>query len=102
MISRVGVLCLALLVTATSGHAEVRRWVPTSGKSHVWFSASFPLGDFTGRTEDVTGEFQADPADLRQGGTGTLRVRAATLRTGMDGRDRGGRKTPGGGGQPAT
>ena len=93
MIARVGALCLALLFTATSAHAEARRWVPTSGKSHVWFSASFPLGDFTGRTEDVTGEFQTDAGDLRQGVTGTLRVRAATLRTGMDGRDRDMRKT---------
>jgi len=93
MISRIGALCLALALTATAAQAESRRWVPAPGKSQVWFSATFPLGDFIGRSEDVTGEVQADPADLRQGVTGTLRVTAATLRTGSDGRDRDMRKT---------
>ncbi|OGK83691.1 MAG: hypothetical protein A2X52_16260 [Candidatus Rokubacteria bacterium GWC2_70_16] len=85
---RIGLFCLGLLLAAASAQAEPRRWTPAAGKSQVWLSASFPLGDFTGRTEDLGGEFHADPADLRQAVTGTLRVNAAALRTGMDGRDR--------------
>ncbi len=85
---RIWVAGLALLLAVASADAEPRRWVPSPGKAQVWFTASFPLGDFTGRTEDVKGEFQADPADLRQGVTGTLQVVAASLRTGIDGRDR--------------
>jgi polyisoprenoid-binding protein YceI len=36
----------------------------------------------------VSGEFRADPTDLRQGVTGSLTVSVATLRTGIAGRDR--------------
>ena len=57
-------------------------------KSEVSFTASFPLGDFTGRTQDIAGEFRADPADLRSGVTGVLRIKAYGIRTGDDGRDR--------------
>lgn len=59
-----------------------------AAKSQVSFDASFPLGNFTGRTGDLGGEFRADQADLRQGVTGALRVSSATLRTGVEGRDR--------------
>ena len=75
------------LLTVEAG-AEAKRWTTVAGKSQVSFDASFPLGDFTGRTEEVAGEFLGDPADLRQGVTGVLRVNPSTLRTGVDGRDR--------------
>src|SRR5262245_32508937 len=68
--------------------AQAKRWAPVPGKCHVSFDASYPLGDFMGHTEDVTGEFFADLADLRQGVSGTLQVNPAALRTGIDGRDR--------------
>jgi polyisoprenoid-binding protein YceI len=88
MLARIGLACLVLVLAARPVEAEPRRWVPSPGKSQVWFTASYPLGDFTGRADAVSGEFQADPADLRQGVTGSLKVGVATLRTGIAGRDR--------------
>ncbi len=79
------------LTTAPAG-GEPNRWMTVAGKSQVSFDASFPLGNFTGRTGDLGGEFRADQADLRQGVTGVLRVSPATLRTGVEGRDRDMRK----------
>jgi len=73
---------------ASPARGDPHRWSPVPGKSEVSFVAAFPLGNFTGRTQDVTGEFRADPADLRQGVTGHLVVAARGLRTGDDGRDR--------------
>lgn len=81
-------LALALVFVAADAHADPKRWVPVPGKSLVAFDASFPGGNFTGQADDVAGEFQADPADLRHGVTGWVRVNAAALRTGIDGRDR--------------
>ena len=49
-------------------------------------------GDFGGRGEGVTGEFQVDTADLRASITGVARVRVAALRTGNETRDRDMRK----------
>ena len=77
---------LALAIAPANG--ESKRWMTVPGKSRVSFDASFPLGNFTGRAEDVGGTFHADPADLRQGVSGALRVGAATLRTGVESRDR--------------
>lgn len=79
---------LATLLLAGRADAELRPWTPVAGKSEVAFTASFPLGDFTGRAQDIAGEFRADSTDLRLGVTGVLRIRAAGLRTGDDGRDR--------------
>src|SRR5688572_1465096 len=79
---------LAVLAGSPSAGAEVRRFRPVAAKSEVSFTASFPLGDFTGRTQDITGEFRADPADLRSGVAGMLRIKAYGIRTGDDGRDR--------------
>src|SRR5437763_14462453 len=86
----VSTVAAAVGVLAVGGTtlAEPRVWTPVATQSEVTFTASFPLGNFMGRTRDVTGEFQADPADLRQPVTGWLRVAAAGLRTGNDGRDR--------------
>jgi polyisoprenoid-binding protein YceI len=83
-------LLVALLATASP--AGSRQWMPVPDRSAVEFSATHPLGDFTGRAEGVTGEFQADPADLKVGVTGVLRVRVAALRTGEAARDRDMRK----------
>ncbi len=77
-----------LALVATPARAEPKRWTTVAGRSQVSLEASFPLGDFTGRTEDVAGEFLGDPADLRQGVSGVLRVNPAALRTGVAGRDR--------------
>jgi polyisoprenoid-binding protein YceI len=77
----------ALVSLAVPAAAEPKRWMPVSGKSQVAFDAAFALGDFTGSTEDVAGEFLADSADLRQGVAGVLRVNPASLRTGVSGRD---------------
>lgn len=79
-------LCVALAVTAVA--AEPHHWVPVPEKSAVAFEATHRLENFGGRAEGVTGEFQVDPADLKAGVTGVLRVRAAALRTGDAGRDR--------------
>lgn len=81
------VLVAALLAAAVAG-AETRRWTVLAGKSQAGFDATFPMGNFPGKSEEVTGEFRADPADLRQGVAGTLRVQAGSLRTGNESRDR--------------
>jgi polyisoprenoid-binding protein YceI len=87
-------LLAGLLITllAAPAPAESRRWIPTPTRSAVAFEATHRLGDFGGRAEGVTGEVQADPADLRAGITGVVRVRIAAMRTGNDGRDRDMRK----------
>jgi polyisoprenoid-binding protein YceI len=73
---------------AGAGAGETRRWITIGGKSQVSFDASSPLGTFSGRTDSVRGEFQADPGDLRQGVAGALHIVPGALRTGDDGRDR--------------
>ena len=78
---------IATLVVA-SAPAEPRRWVPVAAKSAVAFEATHAMGNFSGRADGPTGEFQVDPADLKAGVTGVLRVRVASLRTGDTGRDR--------------
>lgn len=79
-----------MLVAFATGavDGEPRRWVTVAGKSEVSFTASFPLGNFTGRTEGVGGVFRADPQNLRQVVSGSLQVNPATLKTGDNGRDR--------------
>jgi polyisoprenoid-binding protein YceI len=89
----IAIAVLAGLLLAPSGGAQSRRWAPAPGKSMVSFTASFPLGDFTGTTLEVTGEFTGDPTDLRQPVAGALRVRASSLKTGIDGRDKDMRET---------
>jgi polyisoprenoid-binding protein YceI len=85
----IALLLISALTLATArSDAEPLRWMTVAGKSSVSFDASFAFGDFSGRTEEVVGEFTADPSDLRQGISGALRVNAASLRTGVQGRDR--------------
>lgn len=90
-----GLLVLVLLATAPAGpaRAEPQRWVVVSGKSQVGFDASHPLGDFSGKSEAPTGEFEADIADLKKGVKGALKVAIASLKTGERTRDRDMQKT---------
>src|SRR5262245_30615380 len=85
---RFATVILAAVLACGPAAAEPKRWTTVAGKSRVAFEATFPLGDFTGESSDVTGEFVGDPADLRQPVSGQLRVKAGTLRTGVEGRDR--------------
>ncbi len=78
----------ALLLAIEPVSAEPRTWRPVAGKSEVIFAAKFRVGDFSGRTAAVSGEFKLDPADLRHPVSGSLTVEASTLKTGVDGRDR--------------
>jgi len=75
-------------LAATAARGEPRRWTTVAGKSQVAFEASFPLATFAGRSEDVAGDVRADPNDLRHPVTGTIRVNSATVRTGLEARDR--------------
>lgn len=84
---------LALLSTAAGAATEPRLYVVVTGRSQVMFDASYPLGDFSGSTEDVTGEVRVDPANISQGITGSVTVNPARFKTGIDARDRDLRKT---------
>ena len=85
----IAVLVIAAMALASScADAELKHWTTVGAQSSVSFDGSFALGDFSGRTDDVVGEFTADPADLRGGVNGALRVNPAALRTGVAGRDR--------------
>jgi polyisoprenoid-binding protein YceI len=81
-------LFVAPSIAPSRAGAEARQWAPVAGKSSVEFRAGFPLGDFTGRGEEMTGQFRADLGNLRQGVMGTLRVPVGSLRTGSSGRDK--------------
>lgn len=83
----VGALLLALALSAGAAGAEPQRWVTVPGQGTVSFKAHYPLGDFDGRDEDLSGEFKADSSDLRQGVSGSLRVAVKGFRTGVRGRD---------------
>lgn len=89
-----GLLASALLTAplAREAWAEPRRWVPVPGTSTVGFDASHPLGDFSGTSEQPTGEFEGDSADLKKGIKGWLAVAVKTIKTGDDSRDRDMRK----------
>jgi len=80
------------MLLALPAAAESRRWLPNPTKSAGAFEATHRLGDFGGRGEGVTGEFQADVTDLRAGITGVARLRITALRTGDESRDRDMRK----------
>ena len=46
--------------------------MPVRGQSLVSFDAVFPPADFSGFGRDLSGEFEADAADLSQGVSGSL------------------------------
>lgn len=88
-----GILILLLLVAPRGVAGEPRAYGVVAGKSQVTFEASYPLGDFSGTSEDVTAELRLDPANVALGMTGSVTVNPARLKTGIDGRDRDLRKT---------
>lgn len=55
--------------------------------SRVAFDAKSTLHDFTGVTQNVSGSFRLDFDDPQGAWTGSVRCDAATLKTGVDGRD---------------
>jgi polyisoprenoid-binding protein YceI len=81
-------LSCALLLGGAPASAQSKAWKPQAGQSEVAFGAKFRMGDFSGRTGAVSGEFKLDPSDLRHPVTGSLTVEVSTLRTGVDGRDK--------------
>jgi polyisoprenoid-binding protein YceI len=73
--------------------AEPARWAPVALKSFVAFDAGHPLGNFSGRAEQLGGEVTVDPSDLKHGARGHVAVAVKGLATGMNGRDRDLRRT---------
>jgi len=82
------VLAFGTLLWAAAPGAETRGWKTVPGKGQAGFDATFSLGNFSGRTADVSGDFKADVSDLRSGVTGVLRINAGSLKTGLEARDR--------------
>jgi polyisoprenoid-binding protein YceI len=87
------VLSLSFLSAASPLWAEPKIYVVVPAKSQVMFEAGFPLGDFTGITQEVWGEFQADLENIPAGIKGSVTVNPASLKTGIHGRDRDLKKT---------
>jgi polyisoprenoid-binding protein YceI len=90
MRSRAVFLSLVLLVPLETApaFAEPARWMPVRGQSLVSFDAIFPPANFSGFGRDLSGEFEADAADLSQGVSGSLTVQVLGISTGSDGRDK--------------
>lgn len=89
MRSRAVFVSLVLAVLETSPvFAEPARWMTVRGQSLVSFDASFPPANFSGYGRDVSGEFEADAADLTQGVSGSLTVQVLGISTGNEGRDK--------------
>lgn len=81
-------LVLLVPLGASPAFAEPARWMPVRGQSLVSFDAIFPPADFSGFGRDLSGEFEADAADLSQGVSGSLTVQVLGISTGNDGRDK--------------
>jgi len=90
MRSKAALVCLVLLVLpgAPPAFAEPARWMPVRGQSLVSFDAVFPPANFSGFGRDLSGEFEADAADLSQGVSGSLTVQVLGISTGNEGRDK--------------
>jgi polyisoprenoid-binding protein YceI len=89
MRSRAALLWLVLAgFGASPAFAEPARWMPVRGQSLVSFDAVFPPADFSGFGRDLSGEFEADAADLTQGVSGRLTVQVSGISTGNEGRDK--------------
>ncbi len=79
----VALLGLGLTLT-TAASAQSRSFaVRNDGGSRIQFVSDAPLETITGVSSHVTGDLQVDPANLSSA-RGTIRVRIATLRTGID------------------
>lgn len=87
---RVGLALSALglgLALAGTTSAQAREFaVRNDGGSRIQFVSDAPLETITGVSSHVTGALNVDPSDLSSA-AGTVRVRIATLRTGVDLRD---------------
>ena len=81
------ILLFALLLVPTGADGEPKSYSVVAGKSRVTFDASYPLGDFSGASEAVTGQLRLDPANLPLGVTGSVAADPAGLRTGNARRD---------------
>ncbi|MEZ5977356.1 MAG: YceI family protein [Planctomycetota bacterium] len=68
---------------------ERRHWTIDAKLSRVGFDGKSTIHDFTGTTQAVTGTMEFDLAHPDAGPAGSIRVEAATLRTGSEGRDEG-------------
>lgn len=66
-----------------------QRFEILSSLSRVGFDAKSTLHDFSGVTSEVRGQLVLNLAKGSDDGTGTIRVDAASLRTGVEGRDDG-------------
>lgn len=80
---------IGLMGFALSGTAEAQSRafaVRNDGGSRIQFVSDAPLETITGVSSHVTGEVNFDPAHLDRS-TGTVRVRVASIRTGVDLRD---------------
>ena len=86
-LSRWVVTATMILSAFAAASAEEAAFRIVSERSEVAFDATYPLGDFTGTTKDVKGEFRVDPADLARPVTGRLEVNPGSLDTGIAGRD---------------
>lgn len=76
------------LLVGPADAAEPGPWAPVPLRSIATFEATHPLGNFSGRAEELSGEVRVDPADLAQGVRGAVSVGVSALRTGIQGRDR--------------
>ncbi len=77
-----------LALTASPAWPEPKPYAVLPVRSQVAFDATYPLGDFSGTTDEVAGEFTLDPGNLSLGVRGSATVNPASLRTGIRGRDR--------------
>jgi len=81
-------LVLLVPLGASQVFAGPSLWTPVRGQSLVSFDAIFPPGDFSGYGRDLSGQFEADAADLSQGISGSLTVQVLGISTGNEGRDK--------------
>ena len=88
-----GILLFVLLLVPTGADGEPKSYTVVAGKSRVTFDATYPLGDFSGATEAVTGQLRLDPANIPLGVAGSVSADPSRLKTGNDGRDSDLRKT---------
>lgn len=87
MLPRLVVLASLVLLVARPASAQARTFeVTESGGSRVQFTSDAPLERMTGTSSAVSGTFVADPAALAAA-HGSIAVRVATIRTGIDLRD---------------
>jgi len=88
-----GILLFVLLLVPISADAEPKSYAVIAGKSRATFDATYPLGDFSGATEAVTGQLRLDPANIPLGVTGSVTANPTGLRTDNARRDSDLRKT---------